>query len=184
MRVVIIGMPNSGKTTLLKKLQDAGAKVFHADSFINKEYLVGGKGYNIIKEWFDPSFITPKAVNRKVLAKWVLQDPDNLIRLDELIHPIIKDYLEGKDNYVAELPIITNSPIKFEFDKIILVTAGKETIRKRMITKGQNPDFLQLMVDKWDNNIAFDYVVDTTNGISDDVIQEIIQKFNLVHETK
>ncbi len=184
MRVVLIGMPFAGKTTLLKKLQDEGVKVFHADSFINKEYLVNGKGYEIIKEWFDPSFITPKAVNKKILAKWVLQNPDNLIRLDELIHPIIKDHLVGKDDYVAELPIISNSPIKFEFDKIILIKASKETICKRMINKGQNPDFLQSMVDKWDNNIAFDYVVDTTNGISDDTVQEIIKKFNLIHASK
>jgi len=55
--------------------------------------------------------------------------------------------LEGKDNYVAELPIITNSPIKFNYDKIILVKASKEEIIKRFNnTTIRNPEFIKKII--------------------------------------
>ncbi|NOQ50577.1 MAG: dephospho-CoA kinase [Mycoplasmataceae bacterium] len=177
MITIIIGAPLVGKTTLIKKLQEKNVRVFHADSFITKIYEKDGLGYKTIKEELGNDFVNNKAVDKKKLSAWILQDADNLKRLNELIHPLIKNHLEGKDNFIAELPIITTSPIKFKYDKIILVTTNPEVIVERFKKRNINPEFLQAIIDGWTNDFKFDFKVDTTNGISDDVIDSIIDKF-------
>jgi len=51
---------------------------------------------------------------------------------------------------VAELPIITTSPIKFDYDKLILVTADAETIAERMNENIDqiNKEFIIEMINK------------------------------------
>lgn len=173
MIIIITGSPLSGKTTLLKELQKNGVKVFSADTFVTNIYKAGEEGYELIKETLGEEFVTPESVNRRVLAEWATID-DNLTRLNELIHPLIFNYLEGKDNYVAELPILTNSPIKFKYDKLVLVKAKPETIVNRFEkTNLRNPAFIAKIIDDWNIDIPFDIEIDTTNNIKDKHIEEI-----------
>ncbi len=178
MIIAIVGSPLSGKTTLLKKLQEKGMRVFSADSHVAKIYKVGEEGYNVIKETLGDEFVTPEAVNRRALAEWATED-DNLAKLNELIHPLIYNYLEGKDDYIAELPIITNSPVRFNYDKIILVKASEESIIDRFSkTALTNPDFIKKIIEDWNQDIEYDYVVDTTNNIQESDIDYIIKLIN------
>ncbi|NQX83400.1 MAG: dephospho-CoA kinase [Mycoplasmataceae bacterium] len=143
MIIVLVGSPLSGKTTLLKELQKKDIKVFSADSFITKIYKSKQKGYEIIKKELGEKFVNDKQVNKRLLAEWVSIE-GNLQILNELIHPIIYEYLNKKDNFVAELPILTNSPIKFNYDKLILVKASSEIITKRFYkAKLTNPNFIK-----------------------------------------
>lgn len=174
MIIVLLGAPKSGKTTILKELQKKGFKVFHADSFINKEYQKGMKGYEIIKENFGDSFVTDKSVDRDKIKEEIFNDPDFILRLNELIHPLIKKHLEKKDNFIAELPIISSTPIKFNYDKLILVKASNEAIKKRL-SSTTNEFFLNYIIKKWNQPFKFDYVIDTTNGFK---INKIILKLN------
>lgn len=182
MILVLVGSPFSGKTTLLKRLQEHGVKVFHADSFVHNMYKKGEKGYEIIKENFGKEFVDENSVNRIKLRDYLVNNPDKLTYLNEIIHPLIADYLKDKDNYVAELPIIKNTPVKFKYDKLILVKASKEEIINRSKRKNNQANhFIDDLIKKWDNNFGYDYVVDTTNGISEEIIQEIIKKYKLLN---
>lgn len=175
MIIAIIGSPLSGKTSVLKELQEHGVPVFHTDSYITEIYKRGNEGYELIKNELGQEFVNEDSVNRRRLAEWASED-DNLNRLNELIHPLIKNYLEGKDDYVAEIPIISTSPIKFNYDKIVLVKASKEVINERFNKKNlMNPKFINQIVEDWNtSNQDFDFVVDTTNGVNHDDIHYII----------
>ncbi len=179
MIIVLVGSPLSGKTTLLKKLQDRGMKVFSADSYVKNIYKVGNDGYEVIKNNLGKEFVTDTEVNKRLLAQWASEE-DNLNKLNELIHPLIFNYLEGKDGYIAELPIITNSPIKFNYDKLVLVKANDEVITNRFLkTNLRNPDFIKKILDDWNvEKIKFDYVVDSTNDIQENDIDNIIRLVN------
>ena len=162
MIIALIGSPLAGKTVLLKKLQEKGVRVFHADSFITKIYEKGQKGYDVIEKNLGKEFVNEERVNKRALAEWACED-DNLKRLNEIIHPLVKEHLEGKDNFVAELPILSNSPVKFNYDKISLVKASTEEIKKRFQnSKIQNPIFINKIIDDWNTDIDFDFIVETT----------------------
>ncbi len=180
MIIVITGSPLSGKTTLLKKLSDRGIKVFHADSYVNEIYKAGNIGYEKIKNEFGKRFVNDISVDKRELAKYITDSNENLNKLNDLIHPLIKDYLNGKDNFVAELPIISSSSTNFEFDKIILVKASDNTIKNRFLSKNiMNPKFITKIINDWNNEeISFDYVVDTTNDIDEQDISNIIDILN------
>lgn len=112
------------------------------------------------------------------MAEWASLG-SNLERLNELIHPLIFSYLEDKDDFIAELPIISNSPVKFKYDKLILVTANEETIINRFSkTKLRNPNFIKKIIDDWNQEIEYDYIIDTTNNVKDEDIDNIIKMIN------
>ncbi len=178
MIIVLVGSPLAGKTTLLKQLQQNGVKVFSADSHIRKIYQNGEVGYETIKSVLGENFVNEKEVDRRALAGWASEE-DNLKKLNELIHPLIAEHLEGKDDFVAELPIITSSSTKFNYDKLILVKASEEEIRNRFSqTNISNPKFINKIIEDWSNDIEYDYVVDTTNDIQQDDISNIINILN------
>ncbi len=175
MIIVLVGSPLSGKTTLLKELQKKGVPVFQADSYITSIYKKGEIGYEIIKKEIGNEFVGPDFVNKRLLAEWTVEG-ENLNKLNFLIHPLIKEYLKGKDNFVAELPILTNSPIKFSYDKIVLVKASDDEIKKRFSnTNIKNPEFIKRIIKDWNKEMNFDYVVDTTNNIDLSSIDNIIK---------
>ncbi len=69
MIIAIVGAPLSGKTTLLKRLQENGARVFSADSFVAGIYKQGQEGYELIKEQLGEEFVNPNEVNRRAVAE-------------------------------------------------------------------------------------------------------------------
>lgn len=180
MIILIIGAPFAGKTTLLKELSNKGVKVFHTDSYITEIYKPGGIGFNKIVEEFGNDYVLSNGVNRKLIKEKIIKDENFLFRLNELIHPLIKEKLNGKNNYVAELPIMSNSPIKFNYDKVVLVKANKKILKNRIEQKMgmKNEEFINYIISKWDNNIKADIIVDTSNGIESEKIEEIIQLVN------
>ncbi len=179
MIIAIVGAPLSGKTTLLKRLQENGARVFSADSFVAGIYKQGQEGYELIKEQLGEEFVNPNEVNRRAVAEWIAEDESNLNKLNEMIHPLIFNYLEGKDNFIAELPIVSNSHIKFKYDKLLLVKANDETMIERFNnSKLRNPEFIKKIIEDWNNEIDYDIVVDTTNGIKEEDISNIIKLIN------
>ncbi len=178
MIIALIGSPLSGKTTVLKKLQEKGMRVFSADSHVTKIYKSGEVGYELIKETLGPDFVNEESVDRRALAEWASIE-GNLERLNELIHPLIFEYLEDKDDFISELPIISTSPVKFKYDKLVLVRADEEVIANRFSnTKLRNPEFIKKIIEDWNKDLEYDYVIDTTNDVQELDIDNIIKMLN------
>ncbi len=178
MIIALIGAPLSGKTTVLKKLQEKGMRVFSADAHVKKIYKRNEEGYNLIREELGEDFVNEESVDRRVLAQWATEE-GNLERLNELIHPLIFNYLDDKDDFIAELPIITNSSVKFKYDKLVLVRAEEDVIVNRFNkTKLRNPEFIKKIIEDWDKDLEYDFVIDTTNDVQESDINNIINMLN------
>ncbi len=180
MIAILIGSPGSGKTTILKELQKRGVKVFHADSYINKIYKKDEIGYETIKKIFGEEFVNEKGVDKLKLGNFLTINPEKIEELNNNIFPLIKNYLDGKDNFVAELPIITNSHIKFNYDKVIFISANDEIIKQRLIKDNKfNREFIKKIVEDWKNNShIFDFKIDTSNGIKKEDVDKIVDLLN------
>ncbi len=178
MIIAIVGAPLSGKTTILKELQARGMRVFSTDSYVKKIYQKGEAGYEVIKKELGDEFVNDNSVNRRVLAEWAT-DQSNLDRLNEMIHPLVFEYLKDKDDFIGEMPIVSFSPINFKYDKLVLIKASDEEMLNRFSnTKLRNPEFIKKIISDWKKDIEYDYVVDTTNGVQEEDINYIINMIN------
>ncbi len=169
----------SGKTTFLKALakKDQGLDIFIADEFVEKIYAKDQPGFNLIKNEFGDEFIKNDRVDKTKLSQAVVKDQQILLRLNELIHPLVEhEFNENLVDVIAEIPLIISSRINLVYDKIILMKTSKETLIKRLETTSRphNKDFIEFMIDRWnDEHVSFDYIINGENSLESELNQFI-----------
>ena len=70
MKIVIIGAPLSGKSSLLDELREEGHNVFQPDRFIAGSYKKGNEAYKRILEVFGPEFVNEVEVILLLEPAW------------------------------------------------------------------------------------------------------------------
>ena len=168
MKLVLVGPPLSGKTTLLKELQKLGIKTFEADKFTEEIYQRGNEGFDIIAEEFGSKFVSGDKINKRMLTAAAINNPESLKRLNELIHKIIEDEFQNGDYQVGELPLIIFSKNDLIIDKkVLFAPVTKDIIIERIekTSRNINKEFIKFVLPKWDiiNEEDFDYVIKVTN---------------------
>jgi len=153
---VILGLTGSigmGKSTVARMFADAGVPVFDADAVVHR--LQGPEGVLVAEiEAAFPGTTGPDGVNRTALAERVLAEPDELRRLEALIHPAVQ---RERDAFMAahgEAPLVVfDIPLLFEkgldagVDKVAVVSADAEVQRLRTLARpGMTPEkFLRIL---------------------------------------
>lgn len=182
MLVILIGRPLSGKTTLLKQLSANGIPTISVDDYVKEIYQFNQLGYNLIKEQLGAEFVDAETVKIAKLREFVLLNETNFETLNNLIHPLIKNFLAQQTNCVIELPILFNSPIKFPYHKIIYLTANQQILKKRSKNLSINQKlFYNKINSKWDNFTSYDAIdltIDTSNNLSENDIYLVKKLFN------
>ena len=172
MKVVIVGAPLTGKTTILNKLEEKGFKTFRPDLFVSKLYEKDQPLYNWVKERFGEDFINDYEIDKRALAEAAIKDRGIIKELEDKIMPLVNAEMETDDVIIVE-----PSGAKIDdYDKLILVTTSNEELKNRY--KKHFPEmqdeFLDTILDKWDNNINSDITIDTSNGVQEEDIEKII----------
>lgn len=148
----IIGLTGniaSGKNFVADIFKNLGAKVFDADEEVSN---LLDKNTNIIEEIEDyfPSVIIKnkisKKIDREILAKLVFKNINNLEKLQNIIHPVIKKkrykfikqcYLNRRKLLILNIPLLFENNIHLECDMSVLVTSSKFVQRQRFIKREQ-----------------------------------------------
>ena len=134
----ITGISGAGKSSLLKILEEKGAKIFSADEAVNK-LLKKSFVIKKIQEIF-PSAVEKGEIQRKILAKEVFSSYENWKRINSLLHPLVeeeankwyeKECLSGKHIGFLEAPLLFEAGWEKKFPGIILVYAEEEEAYKR-----------------------------------------------------
>src|SRR3989344_834415 len=88
-KIAITGGVASGKTSVCRFLQELGAFVVNADVIVH-ELLVPGTdlGQQIIRQ-FGPEVLQNGEISRRVIAEKVFEDPQQLLKLEKLLHPAV-----------------------------------------------------------------------------------------------
>ncbi len=186
MKIVLVGPPLIGKTTLLDELQKRGISIFNADKFVVEIYKKNNVGYKIIKEEFGDEFVNENGVDKAKLSREVFKDKELLLRLNEVIHQIIMDeFLEG-EYLVGELPlIIFDKHFNELIENKILLKPGTPTLLQSRFDNTErqiNKDFIKMLFDKWDNindedfKLVFEIKDDTNYS---DLASRVIDFFDL-----
>ncbi len=133
-----------GKSTVAKIFADLGAVVIDADA-IAKEVLEPGQvGYeNVIHTFGESVLDTSGNIDRKKLAELVFQDPSQLTKLEEIVHPAviarvtqIRESLPETAVVVYDTPLLVEKELQEQFDKVLIVFADLDLRKERLVNRG------------------------------------------------
>ena len=140
-RLGLTGSIGMGKSTVARMFADEGVPVFDADAVVHR--LQGPAGTLVAEiEAHFPGTTGEGGVNRTALAERVLGAPEELRRLEALVHPAVAREREAflAEHEAAPL-VLLDSPLLFEaggwdqVDGIAVVSAPPEIQRARVLAR-------------------------------------------------
>lgn len=171
----IIGLTGSigmGKSTAAKCFRKLGVPVFDADAEVHRLQGPGGWLVPLIERAF-PGSTGPGGVDRQILGKMVLGDPEKLRLLESLVHPVVADMRRAFLRRHRSVPLVVlDIPLLFEkggnrnIDMVAVVSAPAWKQRKRVLARpGMTPGKLSrirdLQVPDIEKRRCADVVIDT-----------------------
>ena len=197
--MIIIGLTGSigmGKSTVAAMFNRAGAAIWNADDAVHRLYAKGGEGVPLIAASF-PSAVVDDEVDRGKLAELVLGVPENLQRLESIIHPLVGEdrgrFIEAALNakapmIVLDIPLLFESGAEAAFHTVIVVSASKETQKSRVLARpGMSEEkfeaILKSQLPDEEKRARADFVINTDQLIEEtrkevnDVVRQLREKF-------
>jgi dephospho-CoA kinase len=160
--MIVIGLTGSigmGKSTTAAMFREAGVPVYDADAAVADLYAQGGAAVGPVGEAF-PGVVKDGAIDREELRKRVLGKPDELKRLNAIVHPLV----------VLDIPLLFETGGHANMDAVVVVSAPAEMQRERVLARpGMSPERLdailaQQMADA-EKRARAHFVVDTGKGL-------------------
>jgi len=142
MRIVgLTGSIGMGKTTTAAMFRDLGVPVHDADAAVHRLY--SGPAVAAVEAAF-PGVAASGSVDRVRLAERVLDDPEALVRLEAIVHPLVAaeeaSFLEtcrsrGEPVVLLDIPLLFEAGGFERVDTIVLVTAEDAIQRQRVLAR-------------------------------------------------
>ncbi len=177
MRVLgLTGSIGMGKSTTAKLFAEAGVPVYDADATVHMIYE--GEAAPAIEAAFPGTTVDGK-VDRTRLSAQVMHDPAAIRRLEQVVHPMLRDYhrkfLEDAERSGAAVAVV-DVPLLFEtggekrVDAVVVVTTDPETQRQRIMSRGNMTDekldaILARQLPDSEKRKRADFLVDTSHGL-------------------
>jgi dephospho-CoA kinase len=145
MRVIgLTGGIGMGKSTAAQAFRRARIPVYDADADVHRMYLKGGRAVRPIERAF-PGSVVDGAVDRAKLRP-VLQQPENLRRLEAIVHPLVRDNVRrfiARARRVAAPAVVIDNPLLIEMgmadevDVVLVVSAPLSVQVQRVMSRGR-----------------------------------------------
>jgi dephospho-CoA kinase len=176
-RIALTGSIGMGKSTVAKMFECSGVPVFDADAVVRALQAPGGGLVDKIGQIF-PGCVRSGTLDRDCLGAIVLADRDKLARLEEIVHPAVR---EARERFIAQHPqaaaLVFEIPLLFEtggegeFDKIVVVSAPSDVQRTRVLlrtgmTAAKLDSILVRQMPDAEKRARADFVVDTGTDLS------------------
>ena len=169
----IIGLTGgigSGKTMVANYIKSLGIPVYIADNEA-KKIMKTEEVIDKIRFAFGKDIIENDTVNKEKLSKIVFDNPENLQRLNTIIHPLVKKHFEyWLKNYNNFPFVVKEAAILFESgsykycNSIITITSPLETRIQRVIVrdKTSRESILKRIQNQWSDEekvAKSDYII-------------------------
>ncbi|MDH3229337.1 MAG: dephospho-CoA kinase [Alphaproteobacteria bacterium] len=148
--MIVIGLTGSiamGKTTAAGILRRMGLPVHDADAAVHRLFRKGGAAVAAVGQAF-PGMVCDGAVDRDALGRQVFGEPEALLRLEAIVHPMVR---ADSDEFlrhcarrrapmaVLDIPLLFEAGRDRDCDAIILVSApaflqAQRVLRRRGMT--------------------------------------------------
>lgn len=181
----IIGLTGgiaSGKSYILSCFQELGFKIFDTDQEVLNLFKRGNAGYEKVGELF-PAALGDDCVDKKKLSQIVLNSTKDLQRLEEAIHPIVRQNQdeftkknEGR-SIVFEVPLLFENERKKHYDYVISAMVDTKIQKERSLKrKGMTNDKLDAILSRQvtrDVHLQKAHFVIDTSGTKEETFNKI-----------
>jgi dephospho-CoA kinase len=144
--MIVVGLTGgvaTGKSTVAKMFKQCGAVVIDADQLARDVVKPGMAAWRVIVTLFGTTVLNQdRSLDRQALGSIVFHNPKKRRQLERIIHPcvareqqrLVRRIAKGKPRAVViyEVPLLFEAGVDKRVDKIIVVTADRETQIARM----------------------------------------------------
>ena len=190
--VGLTGGIGSGKSTIAAYFKKRGVPVYIADDEA-KKIMNDPEVVKKVQSVFEENIIENKQLNRKKIAELVFSSPEQLKKLNSIVHPEVKkhflDWVKKHEEHpfvIKEAAILFESGTYKDCDKIILVTAP-EALKIARVMKRDNvsrEQVLERMKNQWSDEKKIplsDYVIQNTDlELAKEKSEEILKELNIM----
>lgn len=179
--MLLIGLTGSigmGKSETTKMFAALGVPVYDADAAVHALYAAGGAAVEPIGEAF-PGVIKDGAIDREELGSRVLGAPDELKRLEKIIHPLVGisqlEFLQnaeksGAPMVVLDIPLLFETGGETRVDISVVVSAPADLQRERVLARpGMSAEKFESILAKQvpdaQKREKADFIVDSSRGL-------------------
>ena len=142
--MILVGLTGSigmGKSTTARMFADEGVPVYDADAAVHALYAPGGAAVAPIEAAF-PGVTGPQGVDRAKLSHRVVGKPDELKRLEAIVHPLVAqsrgaffEQAKDADIVVLDIPLLFETGGEKAMDAVVVVSAPGHIQRKRVLER-------------------------------------------------
>ena len=173
--VGLTGGIGSGKSAVSALLVERGAVLVDADINARAVVAKGTAGLAQVVEAFGDGILTfDGELDREALGRIVFADPDQLQRLNAIVHPLVGEEsarqqaeaaASGAKVLVADVPLLVENGLQSRYDAVVVVAASPQTQLERLTQqRGMTATDAQARIDAQaplaDKLAAATYVID------------------------
>lgn len=182
--MLLVGLTGNiagGKTEVSRLLGERGATVIDSDVLAREVVAPGTPALAAIAANWGQSVLSPDgSLDRDALRNSVFQDPDELLELNEIVHPEIEKKRDaaiavarakGDTVVVCVVPLLFEKHMADDYDKIVLVDAPRPVRFERLLKKRgiEEAEALRMIAAQMPAELKrarADYVIENTGSIT------------------
>lgn len=175
----LIGLTGSigmGKSTTMQMFAEQGIPVYDADAAVHAIY--SGEAVPAVEAAF-PGTTADGKVDRQKLSAFVLGKPDELKKLEDIVHPMLGAHRaaflkqaeeSGATAAVLDVPLLFETGGEKRMDAVVVVSAPADVQRARVLARdNMTPEKLDAILARQmpdaEKRKRADFVVDTSSGL-------------------
>lgn len=177
----LTGGIGSGKSAASERLVALGAGLVDADATVKQLQVSGAPVFNEIVAHFGENMVGADGeLNRAALAEIVFNDPDELKKINEIVHPAVRrDMTQQRESLaktheivVLDIPLLIEGTPPIELAGIVVVDVPTEMAIERLVThRGFSLDDANARIANQvsrDERLAkADFVIDNRGSLAD-----------------
>jgi dephospho-CoA kinase len=177
LRVGLTGGIGSGKSEVARAFAELGAYVIDTDELAREAVAPNSDGiFAIAHIW--PQFVRGGVLDRAALAECVFSDPQQLSRLNEIVHPFVRRLAKEREAHAKPDQLIVHVvPLLFETGyndmvdtSVVVVAPDEERIARVVQRDGIDADHVRarmaMQIDPKDARARADYVIENDGDVA------------------
>ena len=152
----LTGGAGSGKSTVSDILRTLGAVVIDADEATHAVYEPYTPGFEAVVGEFGPEFVRDGRIDRARLGELVFKDADARHRLNEIVHPLVREWMAartaeaaqaGAEVVVQDVPLLFENGLARLYSTDVLVYVPEDLQLQRLVKdRGVSADKARAMI--------------------------------------
>lgn len=172
----------SGKSTVSELLTAFGFKVVDADTAAREAVAKGTPGIEKVREVFGDEAIDENGeMDRKYMGDLVFNYPGERIKLNEIVHPIVREIMEEKKhqflkeghNVIMDIPLLYENELQDTVDEVWLVYTSESIQIDRLMERND------LTQEEAKARVYSQISIDKKSRMADHVIDNLGDKLEL-----